>query len=470
MEDYLTVTNTTDITVQISTAAMYLKKTARRRYRTNKASLTTFDILKTKITAHFIPANYCTQLMLQWDSLKQDKKSVSDFVLEIRTLADKLDKGDVDRVHSLTFGINPKFRSFLIIQLGSALAPGETEFNAISKRAMRLEQAEKMDRLASPAAPVQPLRRFIPIQNVTVTRTRPPPAVSTSSNWNKTGATTPSTSGKRAPLTQAENEYLQSVNGCYYCCQEQAGHMSMDCPEMLAHEARKRKYEARVKQELNYVSERDEDEYDFVHAYPSACVIPPIVILAKVDDTKVQALVDTGGSSNFISPEVVQRTRIQTSPTSPSLLHQALSPKPTRITEQVVAKQVDLPSQGISVLRPTVFKVASLGAHDVVLGIPFLADNQLLIDAKARKLVPRQRQPNVPIPAGHVRVGNALMIESPPEGFTRVGNTYMELSRLGKASLASSARARAESKPGSARPLPSRPSLDRAQLVQLGKM
>jgi hypothetical protein len=62
--------------------------------------------------------------------------------------------------------------------------------------------------------------------------------------------------------------------------------------------------------------------------------------------------------------------------------------------------------------------------------MPFLADNQLLVDAKARKLVPRQRQPNVPIPAGHVRVGNALMVESPPKGFTRVGNAYMELSSL----------------------------------------
>ena len=41
-----------------------------------------------------------------------------------------------------------------------------------------------------------------------------------------------------------------------------------------------------------------------------------------------------------------------------------------------------------------------------------------------------QGQPNVPTPAGHVRVGNALMIEPPPEGFTRVGNAYMELGSL----------------------------------------
>src|SRR5271170_295175 len=431
MEDYLTLTKTAD-TDRVSIAAMYLKKTARRWYRTNKDSLTTFAILKTKITAHFVPANYRTQLMLQWGSLKQDKKSVSDFILEIRSLGDKLGKDDEARAHTLMFGINANSCKYLITQSGSALAEDETEFDAMSKRALQLEQAEKLDRLASPpAAPVQP-RRFnpvIPVQNTTLTRTRPPPAVSTSSNWNKTRATTPSTtSGKRPPITQAEKEYLQSVNGCYYCRKEQAGHMSMDCPERAAHDARKSAYEAR-KQELNYLSSRDEDESDFVDAYPSSSVIPPIVIPAKVDDTKVQALVDTGGSSNFISQKVVQRTSIQTSPTSPSLLHQALSLKPTRITEQVVAKQVDLPSQEISVQQPTIFKVAPSVTHDVILGMPFLTDNELVVDAKARKLAPRQ-QADTPPPIGHVWVGNALMIEPPPEGFMRVGNAFMELCSL----------------------------------------
>ena len=112
MEDYLALTKTADMD-RVSIAAMYLKKTARRWYRTNKDSLTTFAILKTKITAHFVPANYRTQLRLKWDNLMQDKKSVSDFVLEIRTLGDKLGKDDDERVHRLTFGINSTFRKFL---------------------------------------------------------------------------------------------------------------------------------------------------------------------------------------------------------------------------------------------------------------------------------------------------------------------------------------------------------------------
>jgi hypothetical protein len=130
MEDYLTLTKTAD-TDRVSIAAMYLKKTARRWYRTNKDSLTTFAILKTKITAHFVPANYRTQLMLQWGSLKQDKKSVSDFILEIRSLGDKLGKDDEARAHTLMFGINANSRKYLITQSGSALAEDETEFDAM---------------------------------------------------------------------------------------------------------------------------------------------------------------------------------------------------------------------------------------------------------------------------------------------------------------------------------------------------
>ena len=60
--------------------------------------------------------------------------------------------------------------------------------------------------------------------------------------------------------------------------------------------------------------------------------------------------------------------------------------------------------------------------------MPFLTDNELLVDAKARKLVPRH-QVDTP-PTGHVRVDNALMVEPPPEGFTRVGNAFMELCSL----------------------------------------
>jgi hypothetical protein len=304
MEDYLTLTKTPD-TEQVSIAAMYLKLTARRWYRTNKAALITFADLKTKITAHFIPANYRTQLMVQWDNLKQDKKSVSDFVLEIRSLGDKLNKDDGDRAHRLMFGINPGFRKFLITQAGAALAPGETEFEAISKRAMQLEQADKMDRLASPPAPVQP-RRFNPVQNMTFTRTRAPPAVSTSSYSNKTRATTPSTTSRKyTPLTEAEKERLRKVNGCFFCREENAGHIFVDCPERIAADARR---EARLKQELNYLSGRDEDESDFVDAYPSSSVIPPIVIPAKVDDTKVQAYPDQSHQSLVITPSTVTET------------------------------------------------------------------------------------------------------------------------------------------------------------------
>ena len=37
---------------------------------------------------------------------------------------------------------------------------------------------------------------------------------------------------------------------------------------------------------------------------------------------------------------------------------------------------------------------------------------------------------NTPFQKGHVRVGNALRVEPPPEGFIRIGNAFMELRSL----------------------------------------
>lgn len=256
MEDYLTLTKTDD-DAKVTTAAMYLKKTARRWYGTNKDALTSFDILKTKLEAHFIPANYRMQLMLQWDNLKQDRMSMSDFVLEIRSLANKLDKDAESRVHRLLFGINPGIRKFLMSQLGAALAPGETEFDTLATRAMQLEQAEKIDRLASPTVPAQSRRFNAPVQTTSAQNIRTRPPIGASTSWSTTRTSTSSVTRKCSPITPAEKEHLASVDGCFYCRKEHAGHMSMDCPDRAAHEARKVAYEARVKQELNYL--RDED-------------------------------------------------------------------------------------------------------------------------------------------------------------------------------------------------------------------
>ena len=96
-------------------------------------------------------------------------------------------------------------------------------------------------------------------------------------------------------------------------------------------------------------------------------------------------------------------------PIAPSSLHQALSKIPVHISKQVAA-DVKLADPEIKIKTPSSFKVAPLASHEIIFGMPFLANNNLLVDSVARKLVPRLCDLS-----NYVKVGNALMELPIPE-------------------------------------------------------
>ena len=57
---------------------------------------------------------------------------------------------------------------------------------------------------------------------------------------------------------------------------------------------------------------------------------------------------------------------------------------------------------------PHIFKVVPLVSHDIILGMPFLKQNDLLVDPVARTVIPRKSLPVVERDH-YVKVGNALM-------------------------------------------------------------
>jgi hypothetical protein len=90
-------------------------------------------------------------------------------------------------------------------------------------------------------------------------------------------------------------------------------------------------------------------------------------------------------------------------PTTPLLLHQALSKTPVYISKQITAT-VKL-ADGIQIKDPLMFKVAPLTLHKVIFGMLFLAENNLLINPVTQKLLPH------PICNlnKYVKVGNTLI-------------------------------------------------------------
>jgi len=152
---------------------------------------------------------------------------------------------------------------------------------------------------------------------------------------------------------------------------------------------------------------------------PSPSIVPPIVVSASLNDHAVHGPVDSGASS-IVSPRVVQRAKFRTRPTVPSLLHQALLSKtPVRISEHILAN-VKL-ADGFKTKKLATFKVAPLASHEVIFGMPFLAENHLLIDPAARKFVPRTVNLG-----NYVKVGNALMKLPTPEVQSEEINSLVE--------------------------------------------
>ena len=81
---------------------------------------------------------------------------------------------------------------------------------------------------------------------------------------------------------------------------------------------------------------------------------------------------------NFISPRIVQQTKLCTRLAIPFLLHQALSKALVRISEQLTTR-IKL-ANGIPTKTSSIFKVASLASHGIIIGMPFPAEHDPLID------------------------------------------------------------------------------------------
>jgi len=97
-------------------------------------------------------------------------------------------------------------------------------------------------------------------QTTTHSSFRPSGAPSGTVNRGTTSSTKSDNTRTFKKITQAERDYLSKNNGCFFCRQINAGHMSPDCPELKQAEKKK---EAAAKKEsvsaLEAIVESDSD-------------------------------------------------------------------------------------------------------------------------------------------------------------------------------------------------------------------
>src|SRR5436309_10454446 len=145
-------------------------------------------------------------------------------------------------------------------------------------------------------------------------------------------------------LTDVARDFLRKHENCFRCCRTYADHTQFDSECFLNDEATKVTVKnseliKEVKQEINFVSEAEEYQYD----QSEECYVIPFIILSIQlnDQISAQGLVDCDFSFDLISEKIVNRnlSSLRSRLTSFSaLLHNAFSHKTVRIFKKLLTK------------------------------------------------------------------------------------------------------------------------------------
>jgi hypothetical protein len=185
-------------------------------------------------------------------------------------------------------------------------------------------------------------------------------------------------------LTEQERDFLRNNKGCFRCRKTNVDHIAFNCPEKNGTIAKGSKEPVIKMETLDAIV----DEFDPLDSYPSASshasdtphrTPRPIVMAAKIQGLPTQALMDSGASINAISLETVRRNALKTIPCAPVRIRQSLNQKGITANEKLLS-QVQLPTKGWTSKKSHEFIVAPIHPHETILGTPFLASENLLIN------------------------------------------------------------------------------------------
>ena len=366
---------------QVRVAALLLDGTSKQWYINTYEDVTPAPTLKQFIDAfkkQHLTAHSTADILVRAETILQGtRRPVSEYSTEFKMLAiqlkHKTNEFNVWSTRHYLRGLDDKISKSLILTLN----PEDTLDDLITK-ASTIARNNELGKSTENSKSTESFR-----QTTTPSSFRPSNTSSGTSNRTTTSsALAKSDNGKTkgfTKITDAERDYLRKNNGCFFCRKINAGHMSMDCPELK--EAEKKK-EATAKKEsvsaLGAIVESDSDsEYS-----RSTIKIATIIENTTMDPS----LVDCGATISLISSDKVEKHAIPTRPTPPVRIHEPLKPEGVLVNKKVVSK-ISIPDEGWESARPTELLVAPLRGNDVILGMPFLASENILIDPARGKII-----------------------------------------------------------------------------------
>ena len=114
--------------------------------------------------------------------------------------------------------------------------------------------------------------------------------------------------------------------------------------------------------------------------------VPTIRIPVRIANAKTPALIDTGASVNTVSPRVAGRTKLPRLPVRPPIrIGQAFHPTGALVKEKISAR-ISIPSKNWTSKKPAELLIAPLANSEAVLGMPFLAQEQIKVNPAAHDI------------------------------------------------------------------------------------
>jgi predicted aspartyl protease len=120
-------------------------------------------------------------------------------------------------------------------------------------------------------------------------------------------------------------------------------------------------------------------ESDSDSEYPCSSV-PTIKLATVIENADMpSSLVDCGATVSLISSDKVEEHAIPTQPALPVRIHEPMNSQGVVVNQKVITK-IGIPEQDWESTKPAELLVAPLQEHDVILGMPFLASGNIVID------------------------------------------------------------------------------------------
>ena len=151
----------------------------------------------------------------------------------------------------------------------------------------------------------------------------------------------------------------------------------MDCPE--GNKERSSRLTVKVESVEQPVVESDQVASPYLP-------VSTIRISVRIASAKSPALIDTSASVNTVSPRIATHSNLPRLPVYPPIcIGQAFHPTGVLIKEKIRAR-ISIPSKKWTSKKPTELLVAPLANSEAVLGMPFLAQEQIKVNPAAHDI------------------------------------------------------------------------------------